>query len=387
MKVCIIGAGIAGLYTAYKLLNEGVEVVMYERSKRVGGRIKTVMFDGKRVVAGAGVGRKREDKLLLRLCGELGVKVSMYKAESMYEDGIEVEFSIDKKLRDLRRVMVEDDKRKTFREVGEKYWGAEEYNKFVMYVGETDYERSCVMDVLNDYGFELNRGFSAFSVDWEKFLVAFERRLVSLGVKIRTGAVVGSIDRINGGYMVESGGKKERYDMVVIATAIESSKKLLRGLIGERKLKEYESIGCQPFVRLYVKLDRELDMKARLMIVRKPLQKIIEMDKERRIYMISYSDNASAMYWRRAYEEGVLERKVVNEINEVFGMKVRVLKQRLIWWECGTHYFRGSCEGRDEYLERVQRPVEDVYVVGEAFSRNQGWCEGALESVEQIFSK
>lgn len=37
MKVAIIGAGIAGLASAWRCLENGFEVVVYERTKTVGG--------------------------------------------------------------------------------------------------------------------------------------------------------------------------------------------------------------------------------------------------------------------------------------------------------------------------------------------------------------
>lgn len=37
MKVAIIGAGVAGLASARRCLENGFEVLVYERSKRVGG--------------------------------------------------------------------------------------------------------------------------------------------------------------------------------------------------------------------------------------------------------------------------------------------------------------------------------------------------------------
>lgn len=45
-KVVIVGAGIAGLTTAYRLHQKGVDVHVYEARKRVGGRIFTALIDG-----------------------------------------------------------------------------------------------------------------------------------------------------------------------------------------------------------------------------------------------------------------------------------------------------------------------------------------------------
>ena len=44
-KVVVIGAGIAGLTTAYRLEQQGVDVELYEARARVGGRILTVQVN------------------------------------------------------------------------------------------------------------------------------------------------------------------------------------------------------------------------------------------------------------------------------------------------------------------------------------------------------
>lgn len=53
-KVCIIGAGIGGAATAFFLAKQpsAVEVVVVERSARVGGRLKSISFQGSRINLG-----------------------------------------------------------------------------------------------------------------------------------------------------------------------------------------------------------------------------------------------------------------------------------------------------------------------------------------------
>ncbi len=46
MRVCIIGAGISGLTTAYLLKQKGVDVTVFERSDSPGGNIQTIEKDG-----------------------------------------------------------------------------------------------------------------------------------------------------------------------------------------------------------------------------------------------------------------------------------------------------------------------------------------------------
>ncbi len=71
----------------------------------------------------------------------------------------------------------------------------------------------------------------------------------------------------------------------------------------------------------------------------------------------------------------------------------------MIYLERGTHYFTpmdekyGTRKQHIAHLQsprrptRPQRPTREVYVAGEAVSAHQGWCEGALESVENVISE
>jgi monoamine oxidase len=383
MKVCIIGSGISGLYSAYLLKKDGVDVTIFEKKKRIGGRIQNVTFDdGMRVVAGAGIGREVVDVLLKNLCKELKVKTQTYEAKPVYI-GIKPQFSPVEKIEELKNLLKEETRHRTFKEFYIKHLGVKEYNKFVSYVGETDFENGDMVDVIYDYGFDysFSSGLQAFGINWDDFLDAFEEKLkenIVLGKTIQKIQKKGRKFDVNG----------EIFDKVILATPIASTKKLLSSILDPTILSLYNNIACQTFVRLYVKLDQPLDLHgSRTAITRFPLQKIIEMNRERCIYMISYSDNDAADFWKR-------NKKQMNDIVEqqiiiLFGRKNArsVLKSKLVYWDCGTHYFKPldpRCKSRDEFLEYVQHPLENLYVVGEAFSRNQGWCEGALESVEAI---
>lgn len=87
-KVAIIGGGIAGLYTAWRLrqlssTHDGLDVAIYEASGRLGGRIDTVPFDivrkstpSDRVSLWAELGAMRfsaEHRMLISLCVRLGL--------------------------------------------------------------------------------------------------------------------------------------------------------------------------------------------------------------------------------------------------------------------------------------------------------------------------
>jgi protoporphyrinogen oxidase len=65
----------------YGLLNSQIDI--FEKNKKIGGRVKTVEFDNENVIAGAGIGRKK-DKLLFKLCNELKVSTKIYQSNISY---------------------------------------------------------------------------------------------------------------------------------------------------------------------------------------------------------------------------------------------------------------------------------------------------------------
>ena len=57
------------------------------------------------------------------------------------------------------------------------------------------------------------------------------------------------------------------------------------------------------------------------------------------------------------------------------------------YWKCGTHYYdplEKTFSSRIKFINKAQYPEKNIFVVGEVVSRNQGWVEGALTSVNNI---
>jgi monoamine oxidase len=42
---------------------------------------------------------------------------------------------------------------------------------------------------------------------------------------------------------------------------------------------------------------------------------------------------------------------------------------------------------RSQFIHKAQIPLPNLLVVGEVVAENQGWTEGALESVEKVVTK
>jgi len=79
-SVCIIGGGISGLCTAYRLKKQGVEVVLLEKNNSVGGNIQTELTDGFLIEYGPNSTLAAEH--LFELAAELGLTSEIAYANS-----------------------------------------------------------------------------------------------------------------------------------------------------------------------------------------------------------------------------------------------------------------------------------------------------------------
>ena len=177
----MVGAGLAGLYAAYRLKQRGYDVTVYEKSDRVGGRIGTVRFAGRDVPTGAGIGRGT-DVLLRALCSELGVPVTEFTTQFNYRlPGTDIDLAraialLRSEAHTLNRAT------ETFREFATRVLGAARYAAFVAKTGYSDYERADAIDTLYNYGLEdVIPGYTALRVEWDTLLSRLRAELRARG--------------------------------------------------------------------------------------------------------------------------------------------------------------------------------------------------------------
>jgi hypothetical protein len=500
----IVGAGLAGLYAAYKLRKLGLQVIVYEKNDRIGGRIGTVCFAGRDVPTGAGVVREK-DRLMKNLCAELGVELKEFTTDFKYKLPHHEDVDIWKTVCLLRERAAGaygalDRANETFREFGTRVLGAETYRAFVAKTGYSDYESADVVDTLYNYGFEDTvPGYKAYSVDWNKLLRRLYEEIEkplptepTVPLPTRTVHLNSTVARVRSG---------------IVATDIDAARMITgRGLSG---------VAGHPFVRLYFSCDK--DLKCGYTVCpgaisangagRSPpaFQKILQIGEahgssgsaaprskgppskgpmskgpnghngpnghkgpsgpsatKQMVYMI-YCDGPTAL--RIARKRGdALKRYIECGVEKIFKKRISVREHKLIYWSSGTHYFTplsaeyatreahiaelqvlrthrdrmrvrkpesaksveaynayksveaykararvasfGRTEGQSTRKAReglsARKARESIgagaargprtgtkyplYIVGEAVSAHQGWCEGALESVEALIA-
>ena len=162
----------------------------------------------------------------------------------------------------------------------------------------------------------------------------------------------------------------------------------------------YNDVEGQPFLRLYAKFSKKSipimkEYVKGYIIVPGPLQKIIPMDPDNGVYMIAYSDNNNAITLKN-HLKNTLENRELYEIllEKSLGIptdSLHIIALKDYYWPIGTHYYKPLNKelyrSRDEFIDKAQHPEKGILVVGEAISINQGWTEGALESVKAVLTK
>lgn len=402
--IIIVGAGLAGLYSAYNIKKmfskTNLLVLESNRSPYIGGRIGNELFYGENIVVGAGVGRKDTDKLLIKLLKELNVKYNSFVSSMNYSNQIKNVLDVKEYLKKLRAIYnsYANPPSITFKQFAIHHLGANKYKDFVISSGYSDYENEDVYEVLYHYQMEDNApGWTALNIPWNNLVSALCDKIGRQNIVSST-----KVENINKLQQVpclfelttvkQNTVKTYLCNKVIVATRINTIQKLFP------KLKIYKEINGQPFLYIYAKFDKQSsEIMSQLVstytIVPGHLQKMIPFSKS--VYMIAYSDNKNAEFLKK-YAENTPENRVflAKNIEKSFGINHNTLKITALkhfYWPVGTHYYtplnREKYNSREEFIEKAQNPEPGVLVVGEVVSRRQGWTEGALESVHSVLHK
>ena len=398
--VVIIGAGISGLYSAYKIqnINPNVKLLILEEQseKYMGGRTGNDIFEGVKIVTGADVGRIGKDTLLLQLLHTFNIKYKIKYSTPDYYNFTPLD--ICKVMKKLKRhyISYKNKNNDTFEIFAKNILGINIYNLFVISSGYSDFENSDINDVLFDYEMDDNIHLDFLQViEWDKLIKKLVDSINIHNIHFSTKIIKIKMKPSNYECISEYGtayyGKN-----VIISTTINGIKYLVPKI---RELDIYNKIHSQPFLRLYGKFSKESNniikkIVKKYTIIPGPLQKMIPVDSKNGIYMIAYSDNKNARYLKPYIKNIDTNRNFIcNIIEKTLNLQMNTLELIIIkgyYWETGTHYYEpigNTFKNRKSFIHKAQHPHKNMLIVGEVISSHQGWVEGALESVENAIDK
>lgn len=407
--VIIIGSGMAGLYAALKVIKLAprLSFLVVEKNDTYGGKSYNEDFENTSVVTGAGIGRLHKDKLLISLMRKFEIAIQPFETGHNFVASLKPLCHVKTTFIELKhaynKTYAHEHQHTTFKKFATSVLGKKEYDNFVVCVGYSDYENEDAYDVLYHYNFNDNYNrWVGFIVPWKKLVDKIVDNLESGNhiinyIKVTRILKLPNYFEITTKHPLRIKTTKKYYcEKVVIATDIDGIKDLIHNVSSTPDL--YYQIKGQPFLRLYAKFSHNsipyLKEKIQgVTIIPGPMKKVIPMDPDHGVYMIIYSDNADANFFKKYFKNNEENRSILNTLLENsldLKGKLRIENIRDFYWKNGTHYYTpltNEFDTRQEFIKKAQHPDPNVLIVGEVISLHQGWVEGALESVEKTLTK
>ena len=418
----IAGAGIAGLYTAYKLHKKypSARICILERSAYIGGRLHTIAYDGIKV-DGGGARFNTEQKRILALVKELGLDKKQISiggdtkyiaVNPKYNPILETQFpTIDDFIMDIQnyirqnKISNTDLINTTILEFASKHY-SKQYPTIKQYLiaRYPYYSELAVLNALEG----INLFTNEFSSKMQYFILAggleqlasiiYNHLKKSSNITIHKETPLDALTRDATVYIITSGDKEYKAVKVILAlpkTALSRIKYLTSHNKSVARI--INSISSEPLYRIYARypLDKKTgkvwfaDMPK--IVTNLPIKYIIPNNYEKGVVMISYTDSIFAKYWFNKVANGTFETTLTKQLKLLFPDK-DIPKPK--WykhcpWIMGAGYWKKGFD-REEILPKMIQPLgdgEEIYVCGENYSSHQAWVEGSLETADMVLEK
>jgi len=413
--IIILGGGISGLYSAYKLLekNENLKILILEKNNYLGGRIKTFQktINGNKFSFEEGAGRFNDNhKLLLQLIDDLGLKnniinipsITQFHPSSGYKKSNEIKFIgespflyIDKVIKYSKNDSKELQQKYTFIEYAKKILGKDEIKFILDSFGY--YKQLVSMNAYNAIylfkdGMNQDLQFHGLSCRLNSIIRNIKDKIKNYDkTKILLKHDVNNIEynsenRLFSFYISE---KNKVYKSKKCILAIPKPDLIKFNILNPIK-KELNSIIYKSLCRIYaVFKKKDIWFKnINKTTTNNNSRYIIPLNKEQGSIMITYGDSKYADYWNSLTEKLLLEN-IKKNIYNTYKLKINdpVFLKRF-YWKCGTGMW---LKNKDSTVlsKKILQPFPEIplYICGENYSETQGWIEGALQTSENVIKK
>ena len=121
--------------------------------------------------------------------------------------------------------------------------------------------------------------------------------------------------------------------------------------------------------------------------VNNALRQIIPANKKHGLLQISYSDWFFADFWgnMNTTQTKHLVKRLTKDTYP--GKQIPLLEwSKTHYWKDAIHFWKPKCNEK-RIQHQLQELRKGLYIGGESFSLNQGWCEGAIQTSLSIFNK
>jgi len=415
--IIIIGGGISGLYMAYKCLQKHKTVLIIEKEDRLGGRIYTKQLGIDNIHYDAGAGRiSNNHHRVLSLIKTLKVATNEITPSKIYRNINLKDGSVEIK-KDTTSTLINEvintvkDKAKytttylqstTFQVLCNDILGydkAQQLRNMFGYDGEFKYcnaydaIRMFTRDFqrLTTYRYLVN-GMEDLITSLLQYLQPY---IESGKLTIKKNTPVKSFAYIDSIYHVHSKSKTVTSKVLICALP---QKALLEidGWTPKEQSLFRDSVSGISLHRIFCQFPHDTPnnwvVNINRTITNDAIRQIIPMNPQKGFIQISYSDTHYADYWNHYAKQSktALIKELLIHLNIVFPeLKSKITPPKFIdsaYWPEGVHMWKPKINSNKMY-KTILQPDKTVplFIIGEAFSKDQCWIEGALETVDDIF--
>ena len=405
MKHTIIGSGITGLYLAYKLLLNGVpsaDIVIFEGSQRIGGRIYTNEYKGFRYSVGAGrLGKKH--KYVMKLIKDFNLQdqmITISKNTNYFIEGrlmneqrlLKHYNSKFKSLKELWGYAIEKNK-------GNKYdpnlYNLHNYFSLILSANEVELLKVSLGYLGEMYDMNAYNGLLTLRKDFDisnnDFFVLRDgiqilcdvlyKYIVDVGVSVKFSSILEDIK--DNKKTIKVNGNIYNYSKLYLTLKRSDYMKI-------NYFKKYDylfnTVSDGHLLRIFAQYKDVWFKDMPKILTQNKLQFIIPIDYNSGLIQISYSDRYNADFWNAFKTEKDVKKYLTKILNEMFPEK-NIKEPEWItmhFWESGDHMWNVGVNTKNiQYkIDEIFIP-KDIYILGETYSERQAWVEGAIETVHK----
>ena len=366
----IIGCGIGGLYTGYKLNKLNFNVLSLEASIDLGGRALERKFINYNVKLGGGI-VDIDNIQLLSLLNEFNIKY--YKSKQKIIDCyLPYNFNINESIKKIKDKYFNINKclNMTVDEFLTLYFDDNFKKLYYKYTEFNDYKNQDINDYIFRYKID-----DDIREEYEFYYFNYNELINKLKTNIIHEKVI-SVYRLKNNNLIIN--NKYITRNIINCLTILDAKQLY-------SYKFLDEIGSVPFCRIYTYHSQNINIENNIILLDNECKKIIKINDN--ILMAVYCDSDNALYWRNKSNNN----KIIKTLYKKLPFIPHIDDYLYIFWNSGVHYFKPNpCNTdnimmRKKWLLKNMNPEKGIYFAGEYFSENNGYVEGAISSVNYLF--
>jgi len=392
----VVGGGIGGLYTIFQYLKKinqknKPRILLLESNARLGGRVMTINNKGYTYESGAGRFSK-DHTLLFDLIKEFDLESKLIPLDNNQifiskndpSNQITIDTQNDEIIKKVKSHNFSEKYLSThtlyqiIKEVSPDL--AKTFSNYYAYYSELyimnakDALKSFERDFSNKIKYYVLAGGLEQLIDQ---LYDNIKKYTNLDIKLNT--KVESITRSSSIFNIQTN-QKTSYLTNKLVLALPSKKILEINNFDKSLNKLFNLVEPQPLYRIYAKYEKPFI--SQRIVTDNELGYVIPYNKEGLI-MISYTDGPNTQYWHNQSEKSIilnLNKKIKEILPNIEIPKLEWIDTTSSYWTYGCHYWLPNKLLTDQNKKKILHPLNNLWIVGEAYSNHQAWVEGALNT-------